>query len=104
MARRAARRATPKEGPYISTERARKRPGKTVKPGGTKVIKAKGKKPLAFKAGGLHATTGTPQGQKIPASKLAAAKAGKYGEKGKKQYSFYVNVLKKGQRTAKRGK
>lgn len=35
--------------------------------------------------GGLHETTGTPPGQKIPAAKLAAARAGKYGKKGVRQ-------------------
>ena len=35
--------------------------------------------------GGLHRTTGTPMGQPIPAKKLAAAAAGKFGAKGEKQ-------------------
>ena len=38
-----------------------------------------------LKKGGLHRTTGTPMGEKIPASKVAAAAAGKYGPKGVKQ-------------------
>lgn len=35
--------------------------------------------------GGLHESLGVPQGQKIPADKLAAARAGKYGPLAKKQ-------------------
>jgi len=54
-----------------------------------------GQKPITFKEGGLHASTHTPAGQKIPASKIAAASAGKYGPKAKKQAAFYKNVLKK---------
>lgn len=35
--------------------------------------------------GGLHRSTGTPSGQKIPASKLAKAASGGYGKKAEKQ-------------------
>jgi len=44
-----------KEGPYLQTPRAKKRPGKTVAPGGIQVIKPvkKGQKPIAFKKGAL---------------------------------------------------
>lgn len=62
----------------------------------TKTIKSPGKKPITFQKGGLHRTTGTPMGQKIPASKIKAAAAGKYGPKGKKEVSFMRNVLKRG--------
>lgn len=68
----------------------------------TVVIRKKGKKPIKFKKGGLHRSLNVPEGQKIPASKLRAALAGKYGPKAKKQAMLYVNVLKKGQRTARR--
>lgn len=61
----------------------------TIKP------KEEGQKPITFKKGGLHTTTGTPQDEKIPAGKIAAALAGKYGPKGKMQALFMKNVLKK---------
>lgn len=48
-----ARKRRIKEGPYIQTARARKRPGKTVREGGTVVIRKAGKRPLAFKKGAL---------------------------------------------------
>lgn len=44
--------------------------------------------------GGLHKSVGVPQGQKIPASKLAAAKAGKYGPKAKKQANMATSLAK----------
>jgi hypothetical protein len=58
-------------------------------------IKGKdGQKPITFHKGGLHETTGTPTDEKIPAAKIAAALAGKYGAKGKAQALFMKNVLK----------
>jgi len=61
----------------------------------TKTIKPKkpGQKPIKFKPGGLHASTGTPSGKKIPASKRRAARSGKLGPKAKKQELFAENVL-----------
>lgn len=56
---------------------------------------AEAKKPLKFKEGGLHSSTHTKAGQKIPASKHAAAASGKLGPKAEKQERFYRNVLKK---------
>lgn len=56
-------------------------------------ISKPGKKPITFQKGGLHQSTGTPQGQKIPASKRAAARSGAYGPKAKKQEMFAENVL-----------
>lgn len=53
-----------------------------------------GQQPLEFNKGGLHNTTNTPMGEKIPAAKIAAALAGKYGPKGKAQGLFMKNVLK----------
>jgi len=44
--------------------------------------------------GGLHKSVGVPAGQKIPASKLAAAKAGKYGPKAKKQAQMASSLAK----------
>lgn len=55
---------------------------------------ALGEKPISFTPGGLHKTTGTPAGEKIPTSKIAAALAGQYGPKGKQQALFMKNVLK----------
>lgn len=60
----------------------------------TITAKDPGQKPIEFKKGGLHATTGTPTDQKIPPGKLAAALAGKFGAKGKSQALFAKNVLK----------
>lgn len=59
----------------------------TIKP------EKKGQKPITFNKGGLHASTGTPAGKKIPAKKLAEAKEGKLGPKAKKQEEFRENVL-----------
>ena len=75
---------------------ARKRKSKTVTIGPSK----KGQKAVTFQKGGLHRSTGTPMGQKIPASKLAAAKAGRYGPKAKAQASFATGMLAAGRRTA----
>lgn len=54
-----------------------------------------GQKPIHFKEGGLHASTGTPAGQKISPAKHAAAASGRLGPKAEKQERFYRNVLKK---------
>ena len=94
-----------KAGPYIKTARAKKMVGKTVAVGGTQVIKAAGKKPIAFEKGALHKALGVPQGEAIPAGKKAAALAGRYGPKVKKMANFaYRGALAKGRQTAKRGK
>lgn len=55
--------------------------------------KKPGQKKITFTKGGLHKSTGTPSGKKIPAGKRAAALAGKYGAKAKKQANFAKNVL-----------
>jgi len=55
----------------------------------------KKKKPLKFKKGGLHTSTGTAQGKKISASAHAKAASGGLGPKAKKQEMFYENVLAK---------
>lgn len=62
----------------------------------------KGQKPITFQKGGLHASTGTPAGKPIPASKEKEARSGKLGPKAEKQELFRENVLtgRKG-RTAK---
>ncbi len=91
-----------KSGNYIQTARAKKMPGKTVKVGGTQVIREKDKKPISFKKGGLHQQLGVPQGEKIPASKMAAAKEGRYGKLAKKRAVFATGLLKAGRETAMR--
>lgn len=53
-----------------------------------------GQKKISFTHGGLHTTTNTRAGEKIPASKIAAALAGQYGPKGRQQALFMKNVLK----------
>lgn len=63
------------------------------KSGAKKVIKSPGKKPISFKPGGLHTSTGTPAGQKIPPAKMRSALNGKLGPKAKKQALFAKNVL-----------
>ena len=57
---------------------------------------------ISFKKGGLHQTTGTPMGQPIPAAKLAAAKAGKYGALGVKQADLASTLEGMGSRKKKR--
>jgi hypothetical protein len=69
---------------------------------GKTTISAPGKPPITFQKGGLHSSTGTPQGQKIPAAKMQAALSGKLGPKARKQAQFAKNVLAKGRRTAAR--
>jgi hypothetical protein len=73
---------------------AAKKPGKTV-------IKGKaGAKPVSFQPGGLHKSLGVPAGQKIPAAKMAAAKAGKMDPTAKKQANLASGLLAKGRKTA----
>jgi len=70
------------------------------KAGSTVTMKAKGKTPVTFKKGGLHTSVGVPQGEKIPESKMRAAKAGDYGPKAAKQASMAMGMLAKGRKTA----
>ena len=53
----------------------------------------KGQKPIKYTPGGLHASTGTKMGMKIPAKKMAEAMSGKLGPKAQKQAMFVKNVL-----------
>jgi hypothetical protein len=55
--------------------------------------KAKGQRKITYTPGGLHASTGTAKGQKIPASKRRAARAGKLGPKAQKQELMAENVF-----------
>jgi len=89
-----------KAGPYLKTKRAKEMPGKSVKVGGTVVIKKKGAKPLGFKKGGLHESLGVPQDEPIPQKKKEAAMAGKYGKLAEKQADFaFKGALAKGRET-----
>lgn len=60
----------------------------------------KNQKPVTFEQGGLHRSLGVPQDQKIPASKMAAAKRGDYGPKAQKQANFAQGMLRAGRKTA----
>jgi hypothetical protein len=59
----------------------------------TTVEGGKGQKPVTFQKGGLHRSLDVPQGQKIPASKMTAAKRGDYGPKAKKQANMATPAL-----------
>lgn len=105
VARKTSKRKVPKAGPYVATTRAKKTPGKTVKVGGTQVLREKGKKPIGFKKGGLHSQLGVPQSEKIPAAKKAAALAGKYGKLAKKRAVFaFKGALAAGRKTVRKGR
>lgn len=60
---------------------------KTIKPN------RPGKKPITYRPGGLHQSTGTPAGQPIPKAKMQAAMSGELGPTAKKQALFKKNVL-----------
>ena len=60
----------------------------------------KGRKPVKFQAGGLHESLGVPAGETIPAAKMAAAKAGKFGPKAEAQANLATGLLAKGRATA----
>ncbi len=49
---------------------------------------------ISFSKGGLHRSTNTPMGEKIPAKKLAAAAAGKYGARAVKQANLAKGLKK----------
>ncbi len=62
--------------------------------------KKKGQKPVKFRKGGLHQSTGTPMGQNIPMEKISKALAGGFGPLAQKQANMAQGMLKKGRRTA----
>ncbi len=67
---------------------------KAPKVGQKVTLKAKaGQKKISYTKGGLHESLGVAQGKKIPAGKMKAALAGKYGAKAKKEAQFKKNVL-----------
>lgn len=70
----------------------------------TTTIKSPGRKPVQFQKGGLHKSLGVPEGQDIPAAKMAAAKAGKYGPKAVKQANLASGMLAAGRKTAARNR
>ena len=63
----------------------------------------KGQKAVTFSKGGLHRSVGVPKGEKIPATKMAAAKAGHYGPKAKRQAVMATGMLAAGRKTAAHG-
>lgn len=60
---------------------------KTLKP--TK----EGQHKITFTEGGLHQSTGTPMGEKIPRWKIMKALSGGFGPKAQKQARMMKNVL-----------
>lgn len=60
----------------------------------------KGQKPVTFKEGALHRQLGVPEGEKIPPSKMSAAKRGDYGKLAQKRANFATGMLAKGRKTA----
>jgi hypothetical protein len=59
-----------------------------------------GQSPVHFKKGALHSQLGVPQGEKIPAEKMAAAKAGRYGPLAQRRANFATGMLAAGRQTA----
>ncbi len=74
-------------GDYVALARAKKHKKRVIKP--TKA----GQKSISFTPGGLHASLGVPQDQKLPPGKVAAAASGSMGNKARKQALFLKNVL-----------
>jgi len=67
----------------------------------TKVVKARGKKPLKFEEGALHRQLGVPAGEPIPKSKVQAALRGEYGPLAKKRAVFaFKGALAAGRKKA----
>ena len=64
------------------------------------VISSPGRKPVSFTPGGLHQSLGVPEGQKIPAAKMAAAARGEFGPKAQKQANLAQGMLAAGRKTA----
>lgn len=75
-----------------------------AKSGKTTIKGKSGAKPVTFRKGGLHRSLGVPQGQPIPAAKMAAAKAGQYGPTAQKQANFASGMLAAGRKTAAKNK
>ena len=85
----ASRKPSP-EGRMAAMKRRAKRKGDR----GMETIPAQGgNPPIHFQRGALHRQLGVPLGEKIPAAKMAAAKAGRYGPQAKRRALFARNVL-----------
>jgi hypothetical protein len=67
---------------------------------GKTTISSPGKAPVSFNKGGLHRSTGTPAGQKIPAGKMAQAASGALGPLAQKQANMAKGMLAAGRKTA----
>lgn len=85
------------------------KPGPVKRPAGpassTTLIKGgAGEKPVKIQKGGLHKSLGVPEGQNIPAAKMAAAKAGKFGPLAAKQANLATGMLAAGRKTAARNR
>src|SRR5262249_35573446 len=85
--------ALPYDALQTSTRSQQMAPMTTIKGG-------KGRKPLKFRKGALHEQLGVPAGEKIPAEKMAAAKAGSYGPLAEKRANFATGLLAAGRKTA----
>jgi hypothetical protein len=85
---------------------AKSAPKKAAAPAGRPVtIKGgSGEKPVTMQPGGLHKSLGVPEGQKIPAAKMAEAKAGKHGPLAQKQAVMATGMLAAGRKTAARNR
>lgn len=62
-------------------------------------ISTKGRQPLRFKRGALHAELGVPAGEKIPAQKMQQAAAGAYGPLAQQRARFARTALAAGRQT-----
>ena len=79
-------------------------PQRRRSPAGRPRSPRRARSPCRFQPGGLHQSTGTPAGQKIPAAKMAAAKAGKFGPLAQKQANLAAGMLAAGRKTAARNR
>jgi len=68
--------------------------------GKTTISGGKGTSPVTFKKGALHQQLGVPADEPIPAAKMAAAKAGKFGALAQKRANFATGMLAAGRKTA----
>lgn len=61
----------------------------------TRTIKpmAKGQRPITYRPGGLHQSTGTPAGKPIPAAKRRQARSGALGPVAQKRELMNENIF-----------
>jgi len=82
------------KGGAVSKSKTSKTPTRSIT-----LSKGPGKpKTVTFKEGALHKQLGVPKGEKIPASKMAAARSGKLGPVAQKRALFAANVLTGGRK------